>query len=1352
MSARKIAPYEAFAELILALRLKAGIGKQIEFANLLGCKQQSVSRWERGLSRPRDKDIPLIASVLKADIDELLIAAGYIKKRAIATFDQPFPIDALTPDSFERFALHFLSKQYPNAQVHRAGGTGHKQHGLDIEVTFPDGTIYTFQCKREAEFGAAKASKAIAAHTRAASKKFILLSRIASPGARAAAAAHTEWDIWDIEDIALRIRELTKLEQIELVDLFFRGQRLALLGETEAGPWQTVSAYFAPFQCADRAFNHTWELVGRESEIEALRLALSDQSVPLIFLSGAGGVGKSRVLSHVLDMHTCAHPGAMVRMLSAVEEVTAKSLEDLGAGDKLLVVDDAHDRDDLGTLLRFTANPSNRSRLLLSFRPYGRERIRNQAATLSLSGGNVSEVALLPLTLAAATKLAVQVLRTCDGPEHAATDIARVTVDSPLATVVAAQVVSREGLHPELLRNDEQFRHTILSRFEKVITGEIAVGQDAERLRKMLRIFALVQPLSPDDPQLLALLEQVEGVLPPDANRLIKLLTSAGILFKRGIHYRLSPDLLADAIIEESCINVSAHSTGYAERVFDAAASAYLDHLLVNLGKLDWRRGKGDTTNSTLLAGLWSRLTWQGEYQKEHVHAAANAAYYQPRQALQFARTLIHSGHGTDEDVCRIVRNAAYSIEHLIDACTLLWEAGHDDRRALNQHPNHGIRLLVELATPEPNKPSEFVDQVVDFALSLLDSPENLASAYTPFDILGGALAAEGHFTSASTSRAITISMYAVERTRVEAIRLRVIDALIASLADHNHRRAFLAAQLFSSALRGPVRPSNREATASDEGNDWGSEFVETLTKLDDLLNSAHIAAPVLVRLAESVSWHAYYGPESTAEISHRILARLSRDLHTRTIRLLVDGWGSNTWPIDNETHERSTFEMDTATAIRDLRQQYPDAAQLAQYLSVCLTEIAQVAAGGHGTPHIFLNRLIAESRELAREVLRLRLSGVETPLAQYGGVALGAMLAQSPNEARAQIAALLAEDNAHLLLVAEGYLYCDLSKAFSTSDIDVLRAIFDSQDPRILRYTPHIARAVAQRDKLLAIELFTRASGAAAHHAIHDFFMWIVHEETIPFALIRDDQLELILEALRTAPKLDDHWVNAFFKKATKRSPRLVLTLAKGRLEDAIANNDWSINPLGSRYGRGSSLRLLDHADGGILLRELLDWALTRISGSGFAYRFADLISSACGTYDAAFIAALESWLAGGTPNHFVVAAIVLREAQPGFIYAHGPFVRRVLALARTAGKKSLQAVSSAIYAAAISGLRSGTPGKPFPFDLEMKAHAEEQLATMGRLDPAFGLYTDLLENAKDGIERQLRQGKRMDEEDAEA
>jgi hypothetical protein len=72
-------------------------------------------------------------------------------KSAVTSFDQPFPIDALTPDSFERFCLYFLKRHYPGAKVHRLGGPGHAQDGLDIEVVFCNGFRYGFQCKRVEE-------------------------------------------------------------------------------------------------------------------------------------------------------------------------------------------------------------------------------------------------------------------------------------------------------------------------------------------------------------------------------------------------------------------------------------------------------------------------------------------------------------------------------------------------------------------------------------------------------------------------------------------------------------------------------------------------------------------------------------------------------------------------------------------------------------------------------------------------------------------------------------------------------------------------------------------------------------------------------------------------------------------------------------------------------------------------------------------------------------------------------------------------------------------------------------------------------------------------------------------------
>lgn len=77
---------------------------------------------------------------------------------------------------------------------------------------------------------------------------------------------------------------------------------------------------------------------------------------------------------------------------------------------------------------------------------------------------------------------------------------------------------------------------------------------------------------------------------------------------------------------------------------------------------------------------------------------------------------------------------------------------------------------------------------------------------------------------------------------------------------------------------------------------------------------------------------------------------------------------------------------------------------------------------------------------------------------------------------------------------------------------------------------------------------------------------------------------------------------------------------------------------------------------------------------------------------------------------------------------------------------------LSAAIFASSVSGLRSGVPGQPFAFDLQLKAHAERELAQLGRTDPAYDLYCGLRKHAEQDIERQEREGRIMDEEDEAA
>lgn len=1350
----KTAKYAGLGAFMRSHRERQGIATQGDLAARLGVAQQTVSRWEAGTSRPRTDELAKIAALLKIDILELSAGAGYASDATTVSFDRPLPLAGLSPESFEFFCLDFLATLYrAQADVHLAGKTGHKQYGIDIEARFvADDGLFTFQCKREAQFGAAKVVKAIKAHTIHAKKKHILLSRVASLDARKEVRSARGWDLWDQTDITRLFRTLPKSEQVRIVDTFFPSQRYALTGELAPGPWLTVHDFFAPQLAEGRIFNQRWDLVGRTSELAQLGRALADRSVLASSLIGRAGEGKSRVLRAALDEFCASHTAVRVAVASPTAEIDAKSLEDLGGGEKLVVVDDAHDRADLGQLIRYVADERSNARLLLVYRPYWAEVVQRDLARSGLTGGLVASVTLAKPTKQDATTLATQVLAKHGASTDLAATIARIAYDSPLAVVVGAQIVAKEGVHPELFGSNEEFRSAVLKRYEQVIAEDIATGKDQDRVHAMLRVLALIQPVVPDDKRVLELLAEIDGVAAPDASRLARLLIDSGVLFKRGTLYRLSPDLLADSIIESACITSNGESNGYAERIFDAAIPEHKEHLLLNLGRLDWRRNEGDTSSSRLLDAIWSRLQWEDDYRNAQVKAAAAAAYYQPRQALELARRLIDEGHGTEEDVCRIISAATYNLKYLNVACDLLWEVGKDDKRPTNPHPNHPLRLLTELATPEPRKPIEYCEAVVDFALSQLGAVDNWTGPSNPYDILKGALATEGHFTAKSTHREITISAYGVNTETVAPMRRRVVDAILDGITSDNQRQAFAAAELLQSAVRGPIGLLSRAPSATERA-DWSQEFADTLRRLNAVLDSHDIAAPVMVRIGQSVSLHAHHAGGATCAEARRVLDRLDRNLEARVTRILMDGWGHDTWKLEAGNLDRREQRQEDLAA--EVERTFPDARELAAFLDRRLADLRSHGEESLRSAHLFVNRLIDRQPALAREVLDARERDPRPPMADFGSFALSSLLRREPTEAHRRISALLARGDEHLPFVARAYAMGAFGgRLLDDEDRDVIRLIFRSGDTSVLSTAPWIFREVAEKKKRFAIEILAGASPKLIQASRGEIFMWLDDDKFIPFDSIPAEDLTRIVELLAAPDSLDDHFVREFLTRVAKRDPRQVIELAKKRLDRAIADENWKYSPIGGLGGgdAAESLNLLAHPNGPAMFRETLDWALPwAAAGYQFSYRFAYLVTGVFGCSEPSFASTLEAWCVGGGETHYAVLAAVLRETPNSFVFSQHAFVLRILRAARAVGRAAQKSVSSSLFASACGGVRSGIPGQPFPTDLDMKERAEQMLASLAKSDPAFSLYDDIRGHAKESIGRSRREGLIMDEEDAD-
>jgi transcriptional regulator with XRE-family HTH domain len=1332
------ARYGAFGELLAELRRKAGMAHQSDLAARVKSRQQTVSRWEAGLSRPRDTQVPVIAKALNADIAELLRAAGYSTKAPAATFDQPFPIDALSPESFERFSFHLLQLLHPGAIVHRAGATGHAQEGLDIEVQLAKNRRYTFQCKRVDEFGPSKVHKAVADHTRNAIKKFILLSRIASPQARDAIQQHAGWDIWDKEDISLRIRNLPKREQIRLVDMFFRGQRLALLGEVEAGPWQTPDEFFAPFLTGHGVFSHAWQLVGKGPEVEALKAALLDEKVRAVFLTGAGGAGKSRIVKEAIEALPPV-PNSLVVFLSPTEEVTNKSLEDLGERMKILVVDDAHDRADLQLLFQFAAVPENKATLLLAFRPYGLEYIKAQAAGFAVAGERVREVKLEPLTLDEATRLAQQALEQHGGPAALAKDIARLTRDCPLATVVGAIVVSKDKRHIMLVGNEDQFRSTLLGRFQDVIAGEIGGSSDADPIRRLLRVLALLQPIHLDEESVANVAERIEHIPPHEFHRLTRLLAEAGVLFRRGGMYRLSPDLLGDQIIESACIANGGGSTGYAERVFDAASDAYLEHVLLNLGKLDWRRANGDPSSSRLLDGVWAKLRPESEYRDPHVGAVSAVAYYQPGRALDFAETLIRKGEYL-RDVPAIIKHAAYNYGHLRRACEQLWELGKNDARELGREPSHAVRILSELCAVEPNKPRDYNEVVVDFGLSLLPADDAMTGAYTPFDFLAGILAAEGH-TTTSNGKTMSWNQFNVAPQFVAPLRAKVVDASIALLTHPNARTGVLAARFLQKALHYGMNctPEVRKL--------WTKEFVSTLGKIERTVRTGALDALILVEIVQSIGWHAHHQKHDTAEAARRVLNAIPDTFEFRTAVALLNAYSAVLGRQDLALLAKEAGERLDAL-VREWLAAYPEPEDLRAALAKAIQHIDLNAGLKTTGSSEFFWRLIQASPALARVIVDDALADPNSRTRLCAGVALAKMMLDDRAAGSRAISRVL-EEGAPDLVSSAGRAYRIVGiKEARADDLANVAKLLGSADERVVLSAIGILMNVANEDARTAAELILHVNLGLSHQVADEVLMLFYQEEKGLFEQFTVDGMEQVLRRLEVLPELEGHWIDSFLSRASRTFPRLTAEFFMRRVERAADKNDWQLRPC--NFGPYGQVPLLfrQTAEFPTLLRDIATWMNARDSKDFlFHERAKQLFGAMFSPFDDVLVGFLRDWIRVATSADLHTICSILDEAPNDFVFAHRSFVDEVLRKAKQLGRKPYERAISVLYGSAISGIRTGTPGEPFPQDLKMKADAEKALKEILRFSPSYEVYDDIRKCADERIARSLKEAERYEE-----
>ena len=1335
------AKYASFGTLLTEARATAGIDNQSDLALILDCSQQTVSRWESGQSRPRAGEIPKLAAALKLKPSFLLEQAGYVTA-TVSSYAQPFPVDRLDAETFERFVEFLLQCLYRGkAEIRRAGESGHKQDGIDLTVTFPDGIRFSYQCKRVEQFGPADVARAVAAHTALADRKYLVLSRVPSPQTQDATRKFPDWELWGKEDLSRLIRtELTNDDQNRLVDIFFRGQRLSLLGRSEPGPWLTIDEFFAPFVGRGTIFNHDLILKGRDADIALLFDALQTKEAPLVLLTGPGGIGKSRLLKDALEAFAKAHPLVNIRFLTSSGEATRENIEALGDAPKLLVIDDAHDRDGLGGILEYAAVPENQTRLLLATRLYAESRIKREAARTAIE--NPPTIELKRLTLAQTAELAKAALDEAGAPAEWADDLARLTSDSPLVTVMAAKVIAKERISFEAAKNESALRNLILAKFEDIIVGELGSPGDKKTIKDLLDVVALVQPFHIEDPALIALLQSLKNVDATDASRLFRFLIDGGVIYRRGHHYRLMPDLLGDYLIEKSCIGPGEKLSPFALRAFDLVEPRQLENLLVNLGRLDWRLKGGPPSDSTLLDGVWQRLRDNHDPYDQRINAIRAVAIYQPRQALDFVTDRMRNGVVAN-DFSSILRRIAYNLDYLPEACEVLWQLGRNDRRELGANPDHPIRTLAELCGFEERRPLIFSKKVFDFGVVLARKDSTWDSHYSPLDILRPVFSSEG-VTTHSTSRQLTMKPFLVNPDVVRPLRQELIELTVELLQHPRTKVATKAALLLRSALTYPMGAMGM-SVPRELRDTYDLEFERTLHTVRDLMVGGGIHPVVCITLAGSVSWHAQHGTGKAHAAAEAVLAALPTSLEFRLLAALASvrfdlertGFTAD-W---QQRHEAWLIALTAA-----LKASYAPT-DLHRKIEMTLAELENSGEKANGA-NILIGQLLRDDVNLSRILIDDSRTNPESHTRPFLAHALCELSNADPKEGQSLTQRFLESADGHLAHAAAAS-FSGLRRTYDERDLLLIGVALASHDESVVLAAIRCLWRFSSDNARQLIDLCKKVRFDVSPGLADELFPVFRESEGGPLSQLTDEDVDHFLKRLINIPRLEGFWVEQFLSSISLRLPRQLADFLFARVDIAAQAESFNFHP--ANYGPYIQvpLRFPESVDAPEIFARTWSWLCDNAAREDayFQEHAANVFDAMFGGKRADLVSFFEGQLETASTDELMLMSRLLRKADHAFVFVHCAFVVRLLERCLAVDPDLVKSVSNDLFGSAISGVHSGLPGEPTPHDIDQRDKAVAALSKISRLSPAYDLYDHIRKLAGANIARSRWEGEAMDE-----
>lgn len=1281
----------------------------------------------------------------------------------IIVLDDLLPLDSLSWEQFESFCLDFVSALYEGSTIkhHKYGVKGSKQKGIDMFIDTKEKEHKTYQSKDYKDFKKGHIEKAIEDTSYKADSYTVLVASLVGTDVRDVCRDKEKWDVWDVDDICREIKsKLMPEKQRRLVVNHFGHKWVEkFLGIKSVSPFILSEDYFAKLNDATNLFHQAWDLVGRKDIIKELDSFVESDKFVFI-LEGRGGIGKTKILKEFSIGFEKKHPNFKLLFLQNELDVKVEDIKDLELKPHVIVIDDAHRRDDIGKIINLLSTFPKNIKFIFSTRPQGILPLRSIPIQNGCDPSKIVEKKVDTLSMEEARQLARQVL----GNVHQILidDLARQSRDCPLILVIGGKLISEKKINLKLLEQDDKFTMTALDRFRDVVLGEVDGGYDKEILKKIINTLAVIQPINSSDEKVIESISTFLSVDKVEIKNIIDSLEVNGVLIRRGHYIRISPDVLADHIVSKSCLTPLGKSNGFAQKVFKHFEETNFEEVLQNLGELDWRvsRSKGQIN---LLDDIWKKIKTDIENgdnveRCEILRKLNGVAYYQPEQTLKIIEYVINNPskshknrkflktYGFSHEDClqklpSLLQKICYHIEYLPHASDLLWELGREDKRPTNQHPEHAIRILEDLTKYDIGKHVEVNKTMLESVKRwLLDSNVHKYS-HSVFDIIDQLFEKSSH-TNTYEGNKIIFHPFAVNKKNTETIRREALNIILEIAQKDILPVALRSIESISKVLSEPVAMFNRPIS-NEECKDWEDEQLEALKNLEKICKTRKESL-IHISIRDDIIWYIHRSRnEKIRKASKRLFNILSKSFEVELTDCLMRTEGKEMLIDDvkrtfDERHEiRLKYQK---VIVKKFLKKYPKAGDGFKKIE----EIFQTfkACSINYNPIIFLNELSKLSPNYAIKLCDLIIKN-KTFLFGYQMSALLWGIDETNHEKCSEIIknAIKIKNENILISIADYYSYkFDLEK-LNKQDVENIKSVLFSSCNYAKGLIFHVLGRLGKNNRKLAMELMGAVKLGKDEYVAKEYISQFEKKYGIDIDSLNKMEVKSILSKLENIEKIDDYEIENFLKYISQKFPEVFIDFLLNRVKVYDKKKEDSYQPFGHSLHKQIS-PLKNSKDYQKILRKIRDKACIDYVDN---YWYLMLFKIISGNFNDISLKILEEWIDSGDSEKMKGVGNLVRHAYPDFVFNHPEFVEKILIASKRAGGDCQRSVGGSLFGNVVSRTKGGTIGQPTPEDIKMKNESKKLMEKYSPGHVAHDFYKNLLEYTEKEIDDDMKRAEEI-------